>query len=168
MASKEILPALIGQPLLRGTLIFDKAIRDRDRRGRRSHCQRRLDRGPQFDERLFIGGALHIQAGQQDEQRRRIDAARNIARTAPRAAPPSRRPPRISCRIFPGSASANGSVALAWKKASRRSTPWAMRGSTPQHMQGGDQSVAARNVVEYQGMPGIGVSCPAASPSSAC
>jgi hypothetical protein len=45
-----------------------------------------------------------------------------------------------------------GSVVLAWKKASRRSTPWAMRGSI-HNICSAVINPSRPNVVEYQGMP---------------
>ena len=69
-----ILPALVGEALLGGALIFDKAVAI-GIAGAVDPAQRRLDRGPQLAQRLLVAGALEIEAGQQHEQRRRIDAA---------------------------------------------------------------------------------------------
>ena len=69
-----ILPALVGQPLLGGAPIFDKAVLV-GIAGTVDPLQRRLDRRPQLGQRFVVAGALDIEAGQQNEQRGRIDAA---------------------------------------------------------------------------------------------
>ncbi len=53
--------------------------------------ERRLDRRPQVADRPQIAGALHVEAGEQHEQRGRVDAAVVAGGTALRPASPSRR-----------------------------------------------------------------------------
>ena len=69
-----ILPALIGEPLLGGALIFDEAVTVGIARTI-DPAQPGLDRRPQLGQRFLVAGALDIEAGEQHEQRRRIDAA---------------------------------------------------------------------------------------------
>ena len=69
-----ILPALVGESLFGGALIFDKTVAV-GIAGAVDPAQRRFDRRPQFGKRLVVAGALDIEPGQQHEQRRRIDAA---------------------------------------------------------------------------------------------
>ena len=147
----RILPALIGEALLGRAVIFDEAVADRGSPGPSIQASAASIAGHSSRKRLVVAGALDVEAGEQHEQRRRIDAAvieaeRHLAQRRHLAARASR---AGSC---PARASAAGSLSLAWKAASRRSTPRAMPGS--------HHSICSAvirpsrpNVVEYQGMP---------------
>ena len=69
-----VLPALVGETLLVGALVFDEAVAV-EVAGAVHPAQSRLDRRPQFLDRFIIAGALRIEPGEQDEERRGIDAA---------------------------------------------------------------------------------------------
>ena len=69
-----ILPALVGKPLLGSALILDESVLV-GIAGAVDPLQRRLDRRPQLGQRCLVAGAFDIKAGQQDEQRGRIDTA---------------------------------------------------------------------------------------------
>ena len=69
-----ILPALVGKPLLGSALILDESVLV-GIAGAVDPLERRLDRRPQLGQRCLVAGAFDIKAGQQDEQRGRIDAA---------------------------------------------------------------------------------------------
>ena len=70
----RILPALIGQALLGRGPVLDESV-PVGIAWPVDPAQRGLDRRPQLGERLFVAGAFDVEAGQQHEQRRRIDAA---------------------------------------------------------------------------------------------
>ena len=144
-----ILPALVGKPLLGGALILDEAVLV-GIAGAVDPLQRRLDRRPQLGQRFVVAGAFDIKAGQQNEQRGRIDAAvilreRHLAQRGHLAA-------AHLVQDLAGLGIGERIVVLAWKKASRRSTPWAMRGST-HSICSAVINPSRPNVVEYQGMP---------------
>ena len=111
--------------------------------------------GPKLRDRGVVAGPLGIEPPPAARTAAWSRRCRNRGRTAPRRSA-AISPRRISCRIFPGCASAAGSLALAWSGASRRSTPRATRGIQPQHLQRGDQAVAAERG-RIPGNAGVGI-----------
>ena len=147
----RILPALVGEPLLGRRGSIRRSRRDRDRPDRRSRRARPRSRATARRCVAIVAGALGVEAGEQHEQRRRIDAAvvepeRHLAQRRHLAAA------HLVQDLARLGVGAPDRRVLAWNAASRRSTPRAMPGS--------HHSICSAvirpsrpNVVEYQGMP---------------
>ena len=71
---ERVLPALVGEPLFGGALVFDKAVLI-GVAGTVDPGEPGLDRRPQLDQRFLVAGALDIAPREQDEQGGRIHAA---------------------------------------------------------------------------------------------
>src|SRR5262249_58560386 len=70
----RVLPALVAQAFLRSLVVFDEPVLI-GIAGAVDPGERPLDTGPQLFERLDIAACLGVLTGQQNEQRRCIDAA---------------------------------------------------------------------------------------------
>ncbi len=150
----QVLPALVGEALLVAPLVFDEAVPVGVARDRRSRPA--LPRSPATaDQGLFVPGALEIASGEQHEQGGRIARCRNIARTAPRGAQPSRRRASHAGSV-PGAASFERICRLGLKM---REPPQHALGDpriNPQHLERGDQAIAAERR-RVPGNAGIGI-----------
>ena len=149
-----ILPALIGEALFRGALIFDEAVAV-GIAGPVDPAQRRFDRGPELDKRLFVAGPLDIEARKQHEQRRRIDAAvvmrkRHLAQRR-----------HFAAAHFMQDFSGLGVVERIDRRCLMEGKPLQHAARDPrvdpQHLQRGDDSVAAEGR-RIPGNPSIGIS----------
>src|SRR5262245_3606567 len=69
-----IFPALVGETALGRAVVFEKAVAI-GISGAVDPGERGLDRGPQLHDDSVVAGALGIDAGEHDEERRRVDAA---------------------------------------------------------------------------------------------
>src|SRR6185369_16045384 len=70
----RILPALVGEPAVRLTVVFDKAV-PVPIAVLADPAQGRLDVGPDFKKRVVVPGALEIQTREQKKERRGINRA---------------------------------------------------------------------------------------------
>ena len=143
----RILPALVGEALLGRAVILGEAIPVAIA-GPVDPGETRLDRRPQFGERRVVAGALRIEAGEHDEQRRGIDAAvvereRHLAQHRHLA-----RPHLVQDFSGLGVGSVVVGLGLMGGKSPQRAARHV--GVEPQHLQRGDEAVAA----ESRGVPG--------------
>ena len=135
-----VLPALIGQALLGGAIVFDEAVAV-GIAGAVDPGQRRFDVRPQRRDGLVVAGPLGIEAGEHDEQRRRIDAAvieaeRDFAERRHLAA-------AHLVQDLAGLRVRGGIVGGGLERGEPAQHAARDAGIEPEHLQRGDQSVAA-------------------------